>query len=173
MWPQKNKKMMLIAILLLCLTTTFVEAGTNNYNGTWQLDKSRSDSMEEMLKLMGVGSFKRMMMRNMDIRETYTVFHRSVIIKTVTPYSHEEDTYFFGVEQPKMDLMMGPGSIVVTRNTDSIHSKFVRGGDGAIYTLIREINPSFDAQLRITTSFIIPSQQQGNNISCVVYFKRM
>ncbi len=174
----------MLSVLLLFLASY---ACVNNFNGTWQLDFSRSESPNEILKLIGIGFIPRSVMCNLAITEIYIVTHRSVNIERKTSQSHTNDLYFFGVSVDKVDRVLGRGTRVVTvDNAGNLYTKFTRS-DNAIFTSVDELIS--DQEIRMTMKFTTPSPQSMQlvrrshnfsarsqaaiSITCVRTFKRV
>lgn len=158
---------MLQSILICFFAVIMASYSTSNtFNGTWQLDKGISQSPVEMLKLMGVGLFRRRMMSNLEMTETFIITHRNINVERTTAFSHTQDTYFFGVNTSKVDPIMGSGTRIVNFNAGNLYTRFIRS-DGAIYTSVEEL--ALRDQIRMTMDFAI----SGSNVTCIRYFRRV
>lgn len=156
-------------LLVVLLSITVGEVSCYSFNGTWQLDKSISESPNEILKLMGVAMFKRNIMNNLDITMTYTLFGDSVKIEKVTAWSNEASVYLFGRNETKEDLIMGAGTHVTTFHSGALYYVFIRNDDDTgTYNLVNELIDA--ATMRITIRYTLPYHSQS--ATCIRYFKK-
>ena len=158
--------MHLFLIAFFCLCVSSSESG---FNGTWKLDKSTSESPDDILEALGINWFKRRVIVNLDITETiHIVVNKSVRIHTVTPRSNTSDLFLFGVEAPFQSVILGDGTQVTTFINNRLFFRFKRGDSDLVYSAMRELlNPNL-----MKLSMNVTMRSRSIYLKCTRFFKR-
>lgn len=112
---------------------------TANFNGTWILDQSVSQSSYDMLIAMGMSSFKAGIASRLAVNEEYRIYRHSVYIHRWTRYSNTEISYHFGNETKINDIVLGEGVCIMRLQDGKLDYNFRRNNDGALFRSLREI----------------------------------
>lgn len=152
----------MLVLLFVCLSLV-----SANFNGTWQLDQSASQSSYDMLIAMGMSGFKAGIASRLMVNEEYRIYRRSIYIHRWTNprYSNTEMTYYFGDETKINDVVLGEGVSIMRLENGKLDYSFRRNNDGALFHSLRELlQPN-----RMKISFTYSGLSQG---TFTQYFNR-
>ena len=138
-------------------------------DGIWELDRVNSDSIEEMLGLIGISYFKRKVISRLAVTESYHIITNDRIKLTrKTPYTYIDETYKFNIEEKIHDDIMGDVKQLVTYKTNRIQIDMAQPNNGKSVS-IRSISPGDKNKVICLTNYTAPN---GVKQSCVRYFIR-
>ena len=109
-------------------------------NGTWQLDRETSESLNDVLDLMGIGWVKRRIITGLDMTEQYTITSTTFHFIRDTQRSHQNLTFLLNIEENVEDELLGEMKQIVTYNPGGKFNNIMDTG-----SLIIEIIQPFNA----------------------------
>ena len=138
-------------------------------NGTWQLDRVNSESVDDILQLMGVSIYKRRIIRNLDIKDIYDITQTTFHIIRDTSHSHKNQTYRFNIEETVNDELMGDVKQIVTYINGNIVIN-VKQSNNAKACSIRKLSPNDPNKMIFISNYTIADGSVTK--TCTRYFKR-
>jgi hypothetical protein len=98
--------------LFLIISSSFYYAKENNiiatlFNAEWELDRTNSESVDGLLRLIGIDSIRRNIINNLAVTETYLLTKDTFRLKKVTYYRTIDDTFKLNVEETVQDYLLG------------------------------------------------------------------
>lgn len=116
-----NSRGLRLATFIALLALVSSGMASVNFNGTWVLDLKASDSLEPMLKRMGVSALERKLAGSTKLESTYHQSANHLTIKTRGPgFSRTEHLRLDGRPEEKTEKRTGPYTI---RTSWSHHGK--------------------------------------------------
>jgi hypothetical protein len=150
-------------------------------NGTWQLDRTTSESIEELLELMGIGYFKRRIIASLDITDQYIINATTYHLIRDTSHSHKNETYLLNIEQNVNDDILGyikqtinyysdERSDIVNSNTrGALIIHILHPSNAKAYSYRRLLPTNLNRMIYIS-NFTVPDGSITK--SCIRYFNR-
>ena len=69
------------------------------FNGSWRVDQKQSDSIEPMLKAMGVSLVVRKLAQSVKVLQKLTVSDNQFIVMNISKYAEDKTVHFMNVGQ--------------------------------------------------------------------------
>lgn len=137
-------------------------------NGTWELEKSNTDCTDEILKLIGIDSFKRKIIIALNVIEKYEITEKYIHFKRDTARTHKDQIFNFNIEEIILDDILGSVKQLVHYNDGKLIMSMHEQNNGKTST-VRKLSDNNKNKLVYTSNY---TKSNGVSKSCIRYFIR-
>lgn len=159
-------------MFILALFVLFsLSEGKSLFDGSWKLDMTNSiGSMDDILKLAGVGYFTRMVIMKIQVRETFEIRESSQSLRLIRDAGpkHIEQIFPFGQPIRVEDSTFGVGKQTVTYDGKRRLTSRVDQENGAVFHSTKTILEGNDNRIVYVMNYTTPT----GKADCVRYFLR-